>query len=182
MLKFHIQPQRPDDEQAIEHLLDRSFGPERTRKTVYRLREGIAPRPDLSFVAVDDAGELLASLRFWPIRIEQAPAILLGPLAVEPKTRGMGVGRALVRHALNTARMNHDRLCVVVGDPAYYQPYGFMPATPAGLVLPGPVEPERFQVAELTAGALEGVRGLIQPDERHALAAEWVRRPGLIGA
>lgn len=182
MLKFHIEPQRPEDLDAIEALLDRSFGPERTRKTVYRLREGIAPRQDLSFVAHDEEGGLLASLRFWPIVIETTPAILLGPLAVDPKMRGQGVGRSLVRHGLNMARLNHDRLCVVVGAPEYYSPYGFVPATPAGLVLPGPVEPERFQVMELVSGALEGVRGLIRRDERHALAGEGVRRSGLMGA
>jgi len=177
MLSFHIQPQGPQHAPEIDPLLDRTFGTDRMQRTVYRLREGIAPLADLAFVAVDDAGRLLASLRFWPIRIEDTPAILLGPLAVEPKMQGQGVGRALVRHGLNAARLEGHRLCVVVGEPEYYAPYGFVPATPAGLVLPGPVQPERFQALELTAGALEGVRGLIQRDARYAVAGEGVR-PG----
>lgn len=168
MLKFHILPERPEDEPDIEPLLDRSFGLERTRKTVYRLREGVAPDPDLCFVAVDDDGRTLASLRFWPIRVEDSPAILLGPLAVEPRIQGHGIGRALVRHALDAARRQGRRICVVVGEPEYYSLYGFVPATPMGLVLPGPVEPRRFQVLELATGALDGVRGLIQRAENHA--------------
>ena len=164
MLSFHIVAERDHDGPAIDRLLDRSFGPERHQRTVYRLRDGVAPVPDLRFVAVDDAGALLASLRFWPIRIEGVPALLFGPLAVDPKQRNQGLGRALLRHGLSEARRAGHRLCLVSGAPDYYRPYGFMPATPQGLVLPGPIEPERLQVLELTPGALEGVRGLIQPE------------------
>jgi predicted N-acetyltransferase YhbS len=172
MAMFHIRPHTAQDADAIEPLLDRSFGPERRQRTVYRLREGIRPLPELCLAAVDDDGRLLASLQFWPIRIESTPAILLGPLAVEPKMRNQGLGRALVRHGLNEARRHGHRLCVVSGAPEYYRPYGFVPAMPYGLVMPGPLEPERLQVLELVPGALEGVRGLIQPDTRHAVAAE----------
>ena len=162
---FDILPERPQDAFLIDPLLERTFGPERQARTVYRLREGIAPLPDLSFAAVDETGALLASLRFWPILIEATPAILLGPLAVEPLLQGRGLGRALLSHGLLEARRLGHRLCVVVGEPAYYEPYGFRPAVPAGLILPGPVEPRRFQVAELAAGALDGVSGLIARDE-----------------
>lgn len=162
---FDILPERPQDAPLIDPLLERTFGPERKARTVYRLREGIAPLPGLCFSAVDETGALLASLRFWPVLIETAPAILLGPLAVEPLLQGRGLGRALLSHGLLEARRLGHRLCVVVGEPAYYEPYGFRPAVPAGLILPGPVEPRRFQVAELAAGALEGVSGLIARDE-----------------
>jgi len=50
---------------------------------------------------------------------------------------------------------------VVVGAPAYYVPFGFENAAGHGLILPGPVEPERFQVLEITPGALDRVSGLI---------------------
>jgi predicted N-acetyltransferase YhbS len=165
MIEFHIVAERPQDAAIIPDLLDRTFGVERTGKTVYRLREGVDPVDELCFSAVGGDGRLLASLRFWPIRIEGAPAILLGPLAVEPSLQGRGVGRALVRHGLSQAKRRGDDICVVVGEPAYYAPYGFRPATPAGLVLPGPVDPPRFQVLELTPGALEGVKGLIRRAE-----------------
>lgn len=172
MLTFHIRPQEPQDLAAIEPLLDRSFGPERIQRTVYRLRRGTHPVSELCFVAVDNADKLLASLQFWPIRIEEIPAILLGPLAVDPKMRNQGLGRALVRHSLNEARRHGHRLCVVSGAPDYYRPYGFVPAVPHGFVMPGPLEPERLQVLELVPGALEGVRGLIQPDDRYAASED----------
>lgn len=158
---YHIVPQKPEHEPLLDPLLDRTFGLDRHGKTVYRLREGIAPLPELCFSAVHDDGSLLASLRFWPILIEETPAILLGPLAVEPPLQGQGIGKALVRHGLTEARKQGHRICVVVGEPEYYGPYGFGSAPAAGLILPGPVDPWRFQVLELVSGALEGVRGMI---------------------
>ncbi len=50
---------------------------------------------------------------------------------------------------------------MVVGAPDYYAPFGFENAAGHGLILPGPVEPERFQVHEIVPGALQGVSGLI---------------------
>ena len=160
-MTYEILPERAQDDALIPALLDRTFGPDRQAKTVYRLREGLAPLPALSFSGVDGEGRLLASLRFWPISIERAPAILLGPLAVEPMLQGQGMGRALVRHALRTAKGEGHRICVVVGEPAYYEPFGFESAPGRGLILPGPVDPRRFQVLEIVAGALEGSAGMI---------------------
>ena len=75
-------PQRPHDLALLDPLLDRTFGPDRQARTVYRLREGLAPVPELCFAAVDRHDRPLASLRFWPIRIAEIPAILLGGRAL----------------------------------------------------------------------------------------------------
>jgi predicted N-acetyltransferase YhbS len=125
------------------------------------LREGVPPVPGLAFSAIDEAGELLGSLRFWPVLIGRTRAIVLGPLAVEPVLQGIGIGRALVRHGLDRARALGETICVVVGEPDYYQPFGFTNAGDGGLKLPGPVDAHRFQVLELVPGALASVTGLI---------------------
>ncbi|WP_193367403.1 GNAT family N-acetyltransferase [Pelagibius marinus] len=160
-MTFTIVPERPDDAALNTPLLDRTFGFERTRKTVYRLREGVDPLAGLCFSAVAGDGGLLGSIRYWPIDIAGTPAILLGPLAVEPALQGRGIGKALVRHSLDAAAKAGHRICVVVGDPNYYRAFGFISASAQGLSLPGPVEPERFQVKALQDGALEEVYGVI---------------------
>jgi len=160
-MNYKILRERPADDSLIEPLLDRCFGFDRHHKTVYRLREGVAPIPELSFAAVASDDGLLGSLRFWPVCIGAAPAILLGPLAVEPALQGRGIGRGLLRHGLIQAKCQDAKICVVVGAPGYYAPFGFENAGRHGLILPGPVAPERFQVLEIVPGALAGVTGPI---------------------
>lgn len=161
-MTFTIVPERPQDAALIGPLLDRTFGFDRTSKTVYRLRQPEAGIPALSFATVSSEGGLLASLRFWRVTVgSEDRIVLLGPLAVEPPLQGIGIGRGLVRHGLAEARRLGERICLVVGEPAYYRPFGFTSASSAGFILPGPVEPERFQVLELVPGALEGVSGLV---------------------
>ncbi len=160
-MKFTIVPERPDDAALLEPLLDRTFGFDRKQKTVYRLRDGVQPVAGLCFSAIASDGGLLASLRFWPVMIGETPAVLLGPLAVEPSLQGLGIGRGLVRHCLTKAKRLAERICLVVGEPEYYGPFGFVNAGGAGLILPGPVEAHRFQVLEIAPGALDGVSGLV---------------------
>jgi len=167
-MSYSLVPERPGDADLIDPLLDRTFGPERFTKTVYRLREGIRPVPGLSFVATGEDEQLLATLRFWPVLVEDAAAILLGPLAVEPRLQGRGIGKALVRHGLIEAKRRGHALCLVVGDVSYYQPYGFQAAMPRGFMLPGPVDPPRFQFLDLRPGASEEIRGLVRRDESAA--------------
>ncbi len=166
MSDYGIILEEPQFAAKIERLLDRTFGPSRVGRTVYRLREDLPPLADISFVAVDSYGGLLASLRFFPVLIEDQEAILLGPLAVDPALQRRGIGKALVRHGLTCAKRLGHQLCLVVGEPSYYANYGFRNASEEGLVLPGPVDPRRFQVLELSPNALAGIKGRINRDER----------------
>ncbi len=158
-----IIEQQPRHSAAIERLLDLTFGRDRHGKTVYRLREPAAAVPDLNFV-MEEEGELVATLRFWPVTLPGgALALLLGPLAVRPELAGRGIGRAMVRHGIARARLRGWRVILVVGDPKYYAPFGFTREAASPLRLPGPVEVERFQALALVHGALDGVRGPVGP-------------------
>ena len=175
-MTFSLVPERPEDAALNTPLLDRTFGFDRTRRTVYRLRSGLDPVADLCFSAVSEDGSLLGSIRYWPVVVEETPAILLGPLAVEPAQQGRGIGKRLVAHSLVTAAGLGHGICLVVGDPAYYRVFGFSSAAAAGLSLPGPVEPERFQVKALITGALEGVEGVVERCEEKAPQTRRHRR------
>ena len=157
---FRIRDERPRDEAAREALLDRSFGPGRFTKTCERLREGRLPAEGLSFVALDGA-TVVGTLRFWHVECGRKAALMLGPLAVDPATRSAGIGRALIEHGLRrAAKLGHDSV-ILVGDAPYYARFGFKAASAAKLVLPGPVDVERFLGLELVAGALAGVSGRV---------------------
>ena len=102
-LALTILPETPADALAIERLNERTFGPGRFAKSAYRLRESRGHVLALSFTA--RIGSLLiGSVRLTPICIGDTPALLLGPLTVEPPFRERGVGRALVERALKDAK------------------------------------------------------------------------------
>jgi predicted N-acetyltransferase YhbS len=159
---MRIVRERRRDGPAIETLIGAAFGPDRMQKTVYRLREDVRPIRELCFVALDDRKRLVASLRFWPILInERWPAVLLGPLAVSPDLRGLGYGKALMWHGLARCRELGISRVVLVGDPEYYNPFGFRRELALNLQLPGWVEERRFLALETIAGAMVGVHGMI---------------------
>ena len=159
-----ILPETSGDAPAIERLHERTFGPGRYAKTAYRLREEVTHSPDLSFTA--RIGTLLVgSVRLSPVRIGDTKALLLGPLTVEPVFRERGVGQALIERALKEAGEKGHRLVILVGDEPYYGKSGFKPIPPGRATMPGPVDPTRLLVAELSPGAFEGVSGAIRPDE-----------------
>ncbi len=60
----------------------------------------------------------------------------LGPLSATPTLQRRGIGSALVRSGLRRLAEHRVAGCVVLGDPAYYERFGF--TRHAGLRLPGP--------------------------------------------
>ena len=162
-LSLTILPEAAGDAQAIERLHERTFGPGRFVLSAYRIREHVDHVLSLSFTA--RIGTLLVgSVRQLPILIGETPALLLGPLTVEPPFRGHGVGRRLLERALADARANGHRLVLLVGDEAYYSRIGFKPVPKGRATMPGPVDYSRLLVFELVDGAFDGVSGTIGPD------------------
>jgi predicted N-acetyltransferase YhbS len=162
-ISVSIRPETPDDAVAIERLHERTFGPGRYAKTAYRLREQAERIRDLSFTA--RIGTLLVgSVWLSPIRIGESKALLLGPLTVEPAFRERGLGQALIEQALKAAAQKGHRLVILVGDELYYGKCGFKRIPKGRAIMPGPVDPARLLVAELSEGAFEGVSGPIRPD------------------
>ena len=118
---------------------------------------------ELSFTA--RIGSLMiGSVRLTPVHIGDAAALLLGPLTVEPPFRERGVGSQLIAAALAQAKAKGHRLVLLVGDEPYYSKSGFKRIPKGQVKMPGPVDPARLLVAELTPGAFDGVAGMIRPD------------------
>lgn len=162
-LALTILPETADDALAIERLHERTFGPGRYARTAFRIREGRAHANTLSFTA--RIGTLLVgSIRLTPVCIGDTPALLLGPLTVEPPFRSRGIGRVLIERALSEAKAKGHKLVVLVGDEPFYGKVGFKRVPKGQMKMPGPVDPARLLVNELVPGAAEGVKGLIRPD------------------
>jgi predicted N-acetyltransferase YhbS len=160
---WRIRAEQGDDDGAIESLVNLGFGPGRFAKTAYRLREGVAPEPRLSFVAEStERGKLLGSVRFWPVAVGTSLQLLLGPLAVEPALRGRGIGIALMQHGIEEARSLPYDAVILVGDEPYYAKVGFARLKPGQVRFPTPVDYERVLGLALKDGALERLSGEIK--------------------
>jgi len=159
---FAIRAERASDVAAREALLDACFGDDRHMRTCQRLRDGRAPAEGLALSAVRQ-GRLVGSVRLWHVSAGGIPALMLGPLAVEASSRQLGVGAALMDHALAAAKARGHRAVILLGDAPYYARFGFSAAKTGGLSLPGAFERDRLLGLELDEGALDGAWGMIAP-------------------
>lgn len=157
---FAIRAERASDVAAREALLDAAFGENRHARTCQRLRDGRLPAEGLAFTAVH-RGRLVGTVRLWHVSAGGIPALVLGPLAVDAACRSLGVGAALMEHALEAARARGHSVVILRGDAAYYERFGFSAAKTGELALPGPFERDRLLAVELRTGALDDAFGMI---------------------
>jgi predicted N-acetyltransferase YhbS len=163
---IQIRHERLADLDAREALLDNAFGETRYRKSSERLREDRLPAEGLSFIA-SEGKRVIGSARLWNVACgNDQQALLLGPVAVAEDCRSHGLGGAMVRRAIQAARKLGYAAIVLVGDPAYYNRFGFSGEKTGALWMPGPFERHRLLGRELKAGALDSACGMIAPTGR----------------
>jgi predicted N-acetyltransferase YhbS len=153
-----LQKETPEDWWEVEWLYDLCFAPGRTALSSYRLRDGVDPVSDLCLLARDELGLLAGAIRYWPVFVGDAPALLLGPVAVHPTRQGEGVGAQLIEESLARAS-GWDRV-LLVGDEPYYGRFGFHLLK--DVEMPPPTNPARVLGRALTEGAWEGVTGTVR--------------------
>jgi predicted N-acetyltransferase YhbS len=146
----------------IELLLDAAFGQDRHGRTAYRLREGSSTIDPLSF-AITDETTLIASIQCWPVRIGTCKLVLVGPVAVDPNRQNEGHGRRLMHAMLDVAAKMGDPPLVMIGDPEYYERFGFTADATARWTLPGPWEPRRLLARNVAEHRIP-IKGML---ERH---------------
>jgi predicted N-acetyltransferase YhbS len=166
-IPFAIRTEHARDAMAREALLDACFGADRGQRTCQRLRDGRAPAEGLSLSAVSGR-RLIGTVRLWHVNAGGVPALVLGPLAVDPSCRGSGIGAALVAHALAAARARGHGAVILLGDAPYYRRFGFSAAKTAELNLPGRFERDRLLALELRDGVLDRAWGMIVPTGKPA--------------
>ena len=153
-----IRPEQPGDVAAIRAVVTACFKTPAEATLVDRLRA--AGRLTVSLVAEVD-GEVVGHVGFSPVRVDgrETEGVGLAPLAVAAGHRRVGIGAALVNAGLDACRARGDGFVVVLGDPKYYDRFGFVPASRhqlAGEFGGG----DTFAVIELRAGTLP-VGGMI---------------------
>lgn len=158
-----IREERPEDAEAVHALLVAAFGREAEARLVERLH---ASGRIVCAMVAEQKGRVLGHVVFSRIAIEsgdgEIPALALAPLAVMPAFQRLGVGSALVSAGLERCRMEQHARVLVVGEPAYYGRFGFVPASRFGLKCPFPAPEEAFMAIELEPAAFTQVSGVVR--------------------
>lgn len=159
-IKIQLAREIPDDWWEVEELYDLTFAPGRTALSSYRLREDVAPLGDLCLTARDPQGVLAGVVRCWPTCVGNAPAVLLGPIAVHPTRQGEGIAAILMMNCIDAARSAGWSRVLLVGDYPYYKRFGFHPVS--DVIMPPPTNPDRVLGLAVVHGAWDGVTGQVQ--------------------
>ncbi|MEH2920482.1 GNAT family N-acetyltransferase [Samsonia erythrinae] len=151
-----IRVEIPVDAVGIDSLLRRAFPTGAEAHLVHQLREdGLLT---LGVVATDDEGGVVGYVAFSPVLIagEERQWVALAPLAVEETLRRQGVGEKLVYEGLDALNEFGYNAVVVLGDPAYYARFGFIPAAEQQLHSRWADSESAFQVYQLADNHVAG--------------------------
>ncbi|MDP3673907.1 MAG: N-acetyltransferase [Novosphingobium sp.] len=130
ILDYSIRPEAPGDERPIHDLVERAFAPmpfadgdEQDLVDALRERGELA----LSLVAVDPGSVIVGQVAFSPATIDHGDCgwFQMAPVAVCPTLQHRGIGSALIREGIERLRRSGANGVAVVGNPAYYERFGF---------------------------------------------------------
>ena len=128
-----IRAETPSDVEAVFQVEAAAFG----RPDEARIVDAIRGSDDevASLVAIE-GDRLVAHVLFSRVRIDglsRAIAAALGPVAVVPDRQGLKIGDALIRRGIDVVRSKAAfDLLFVLGNPRYYERFGFRPANAIG--------------------------------------------------
>ena len=156
-----LRPERPADFASIRAVNERAFG----QPDEAALVDAVRARGErtISLVAVD-GGRLVGHILFTPVTIRGPDrvheAVGLAPMEIDPDHQRRGIGSRLVARGLDRCRESGYRIAVVLGHPAFYPRFGFVPARRHGIRFELDVPDDAFMVVELRPGALDGCTGV----------------------
>lgn len=162
---MHIRPEAPSDLAAVRAVNEAAFGTSGEADLVDTLRDKVQP---LVSLVADLDGSVVDHILFSPVTLTPGADVMLmglGPMAVLPEHQRRGIGSALVAEGLKRCAALGCDAVIVLGHPAYYPRFGFVPASRYGISSEYDVLDEVFMLTELRAGSLRGVSGKVSYDE-----------------
>lgn len=124
-----IRPEALSDHDWIRDVLIAAFADHPySHQTEHLIVEALRADKALTVSLVAELDRrVVGQIAFSPIVIDGKDCgwLALGPVAVLPAFQRQGIGTALVNEGLKTIRDMGARGCFLVGDPAFYQRFGF---------------------------------------------------------
>ena len=128
-----IRPEKPQDADGVRRVHQAAFPSTVEAELVDRLRA--RGKAAVSLVA-EDGGQIVGHIVFSPVTFDPplpVTAFSLAPMAVLADHWKHGVGRRLVQNGLAECNAQGACLVVVLGEPDYYERFGFERASRHGL-------------------------------------------------
>lgn len=154
------------DKAAIRNILISCFDTDLEAKLVEQLR--VDSEPFISLLAIDSNQEnkVIGVVVFSPMSFNGADFTVdcfgLAPFAVLPSHQSQGIGAQLVRTGINECRSLGAKALAVLGDPNYYQRFGFEDAARYGMEsVYKDLPPGAFMLNELQPGWLNEKHGVV---------------------
>lgn len=161
---FSIQAEGVNDREGIWAVNVATFGRKGEADVVDQLRDNCLVF--ISLVAKIDE-KVIGHVLFTPVQLIQMENWLiegmgLAPLAVLPAYQNQGVGTALCREGLSRVATFGYPFVVVLGDPSYYQRFGFERASDYGVRSAFEDVPEdAFMIKILKPNVMNGTQGVV---------------------
>jgi predicted N-acetyltransferase YhbS len=164
-----FKPEKPSEFQTIHNLVKVAFQTAKVsngneQNYVDKLRSSGNYIPQLALVAEEDGkivGHIMLTKTYVTTTDLKFEALLVAPLCVALEYRRRGIGSTLVEASFDLAKKSGYTAVFVVGDPAYYNRFGFQSSARFG-IRHVPAIPEQYvMVRELTVDALSGVNGTV---------------------
>lgn len=156
-----IRQEMPGDASTIRRLNEAAFGQTDEADLVDALRKNCDDL--LSLVAVE--GDEIVGHALWsPANIESGKTVTkgmgLGPVGVLPKFQRKGIGTALINEGIGLLRSRACPFIMVLGHPAYYPRFGFVPAAGHGITSEWDMPDSAFLVLLLEPSCATHIRGI----------------------
>jgi predicted N-acetyltransferase YhbS len=135
---------------------------------VHKLRQDKDYLPELSRIAVKD-GEIIGCIMYSKARVvdgaDTYEVITFGPLCVEPKWQGCGVGELLLKETIKLAANKGYKGIVIFGEPDYYPRIGFKTCDKFNITTAEGKNFDAFMAFELAKDSMKDIKGKFYESE-----------------
>lgn len=164
---LQIEKERVEDQRAVEAMVREAFwdtySPGASEHAILHFfRERPDFIKDLNLILKKEE-EVIGQIMYATVSTQdpQLQAVSFGPVCIKKKLQGLGLGEQLIRYSLEKAKDFGFDLVFITGSYAYYEQFGFVPASGLGYFLNGERAGDFFMVKELTPGALGRGQGTV---------------------
>jgi predicted N-acetyltransferase YhbS len=119
-----IREEKKSDNKKIFLLEEDVLGPGRYARPSFRLRENL--EPNIKYSKVYSQGQkIIGSIRYFNCKIQNNDGLMLGPLIVDQKYKGRGIGKELVNKSISSINQKNIDFIILIGELDYYGQFRF---------------------------------------------------------